>query len=117
MRMHCSITAILYGLLLLNPVAPAHAQSNKPDNTSSPGPCSGAEYRQFDFWIGDWEVQLPDGKPAGTNRISRILDGCVIQVHQLWESSRDGGESWTVVFDGRYLRRDRNQRPIPPSNR
>jgi hypothetical protein len=37
--------------------------------------CSAAEYRQFDFWIGDWEVTA-NGKVAGVNRIERILDGC-----------------------------------------
>jgi hypothetical protein len=30
------------------------------------------EARQFDFWIGDWEVTTPDGKPAGTNKIEPI---------------------------------------------
>jgi hypothetical protein len=32
-------------------------------------PCAGAEHHQFDFWIGDWDVTTPDGKPAGRNRI------------------------------------------------
>jgi hypothetical protein len=180
MRRHCSITGIWCSLLLLNLVPPAHAQTDTTANSTSPaGSCTAAEYRQFDFWIGDWEVYRPDGKPAGTNRISRILDGCVIQenwsgargssgtsysiydrmrrrwhqtwvddqggllqldggftnasmtlrgetldssgvkllqritwrrvgpaqVRQLWESSRDGGKTWTVVFDGRYQRR------------
>jgi hypothetical protein len=40
--------------------------------------CPGPEYRQFDFWIGDWDVTA-DGKPAGRNRVERILDGCAIQ--------------------------------------
>ncbi len=26
-------------------------------------------------------------------------------VRQFWESSRDDGKTWTVVFDGRYVRR------------
>ena len=25
-------------------------------------------------------------------------------VRQLWESSADGGTTWSVVFDGRYVR-------------
>ena len=33
------------------------------------------ETRQFDFWIGDWNVTTPDGKPAGTNRIELIANG------------------------------------------
>ena len=38
-------------------------------------PCSGAEYRQFDFWLGEWEVES-GGKRAGTNRITRVQGGC-----------------------------------------
>lgn len=26
-------------------------------------------------------------------------------VRQLWESSTDGGTTWTVAFDGRYVRK------------
>jgi hypothetical protein len=27
------------------------------------------------------------------------------RVRQFWESSRDGGKTWTVAFDGTYVRR------------
>jgi hypothetical protein len=141
--------------------------------------CGSAEHHQFDFWIGDCDVGLPDGSRAGANRIKRILQGCVLReswagvqgshgtsyniydaarrrwhqtwvddrgrllvlegsfaggrmtlegettdsagrvqrqriaweptapdrVRQLWESSSDGGATWTTVFDGRYTRR------------
>jgi hypothetical protein len=43
-----------------------------------PSGCTAAEHRQFDFWIGDWDVTTPDGKPAGTNRIERIAGGCAL---------------------------------------
>lgn len=36
----------------------------------------------FDFWIGEWDLTWtdPDGSPArGTNSITKILDGAVIQ--------------------------------------
>ncbi|MCI0351174.1 MAG: tetratricopeptide repeat protein [Acidobacteriales bacterium] len=36
------------------------------------------EARQFDFWIGEWDVFTPQGVQAGTNRIERILGDCVI---------------------------------------
>jgi hypothetical protein len=42
-------------------------------------PCSGEEYHQFDFWIGDWEVLDEAGTPQGTNRIEQILGGCALQ--------------------------------------
>ena len=42
-------------------------------------PCEySAEHRQFDFWIGEWNVQSPTGQPAGTSSVERILNGCVI---------------------------------------
>ena len=38
-----------------------------------------AEYRQFDFWIGEWDVVTTQGHdPAGTSSIQLILDKCVI---------------------------------------
>jgi len=137
--------------------------------------CTDAAYRQFDFWIGDWNVFGEKGKQVGRSRIEAILGGCAIaetwrsgsgpandgrsfnqyqaasgrweqywvdasgsrlllrgglqgkamvlasadgaarqritwtpnddgSVRQLWESSADGGATWTVAFDGLYRR-------------
>ena len=42
-------------------------------------PCtSDPVYRQFDFWIGDWEVFAKNGKKAGDSKIELILDSCII---------------------------------------
>ncbi len=41
-------------------------------------PCSNPVYRQFDFWIGEWEAFGVDGTKAGNSKISLILDSCVI---------------------------------------
>jgi hypothetical protein len=54
-----------------------------------PAPCAAPEYREFDFWIGDWVVTRPDGKPAGTNRIERIAGGCGLQ--ETWTAATGGG--------------------------
>lgn len=156
------------GLVL---AAPAGAQER-------PQSCSTPEFRQFDFWLGEWEVFRPDGQRAGTNHISRVMGGCVLherydgaggyhgesfniydagrgvwhqtwvdnggtllnleggladgamvlegetvggdgsttfhritwsrveghpeRVRQLWQSSTDGGSTWSVAFDGEY---------------
>jgi hypothetical protein len=40
--------------------------------------CTAAEHRQFDFWVGTWDVTAPNGTKAGENRISLILDRCVL---------------------------------------
>lgn len=56
-------------------------------------PCSVAdrhpEYRQFDFWIGDWDVYNPQGVLAGRNDVRLILSDCVIAEN--W-TSRVAGE-------------------------
>lgn len=46
---------------------------------SAPKPCAaeGSKHRQFDFWIGDWDVKVND-KQAGTNEVKLILGECVL---------------------------------------
>ena len=152
--------------------APATSAQTQP----RANPCAGVEHHQFDFWIGDWDVTTPDGKPAGKNKIEPIQNGCALreswtgakggtgtsynawdrrrgvwhqtwvdgqgnvlqldgqfrdgrmvltgenvtptgaksteritweqtapgEVRQLWETSTDGGATWTVSFDGHY---------------
>jgi hypothetical protein len=42
-------------------------------------PCTGSpEYRQLDFWVGNWRVYDPQGNQVGTNLVERILNECVI---------------------------------------
>lgn len=41
-------------------------------------PCSYPKFRQFDFWIGEWEVFGKNNNKAGDSKISVILDSCVI---------------------------------------
>ncbi len=166
------------------PVTQAGAQSGDPSGAAEkpgPAPCSAPQFRQFDFWIGHWDVFQPDGKRAGENLIEPILGGCALRetwqgrggftgtslnaydaasklwhqtwldnqggrldlagglrgqtmvlesrephpdkpgvtldqriswsvqpdasVRQLWETSEDGGKTWSVAFDGKYVRR------------
>jgi hypothetical protein len=37
--------------------------------------------RDFDFWIGEWDVLGPQGRTAGTNAITTLLDGLAIAEH------------------------------------
>ena len=45
--------------------------------------CAATQQKQFDFWVGEWELTWPAekaGKTAqGRNSIVRTLDGCVVQ--------------------------------------
>jgi tetratricopeptide (TPR) repeat protein len=85
------------------------------------------EHRQFDFWIGEWNVMTPQGQLAGTSSIQRVVDGCVIfenwtgsqggngksfnyydktdsKWHQLWVGSGGGVINFTGVFTDGAMR-------------
>jgi|GEM_PF-567808 len=61
-------TSLLYTLFIFLPVV---LQAQKL-------PCSDGPYRQFDFWIGEWEAYAPTGKKGGDSKISLMLDSCTI---------------------------------------
>ena len=54
-------------------------------------PCSAPEYRQFDFWLGTWEVRTPNGQLAGVNRITPVFGGCAIREEYSTPSGFTGG--------------------------
>src|SRR6185503_10319019 len=57
-------------------------------------PCEGVpEAAAFDFWLGRWEVRMPDGTLIGTNTITKRDGGCSIQ--ERWEGA--GGSTGTSV--------------------
>jgi hypothetical protein len=55
-------------------------------NITAQLPCSGPEFRQFDFWVGSWEAYATNGQKGGDSKISIILDSCVIL--EEWTSAR-----------------------------
>ncbi len=56
-------------------------------------PCAAGPYREFDFWVGAWDVRDAAGKAAGVNQISNEENGCVIVEH--WRSAQGGtGQSY-----------------------
>jgi hypothetical protein len=50
-----------------------------PAQSPTPRACAAAEHRQFDFWLGEWEVTVPNGNAAGVNRITSINGGCALR--------------------------------------
>src|SRR5664279_4219620 len=62
--------------LLALPAILGQAQTAPP--TAPPPACTTAEYRQFDFWIGTWDVYQPDGKKGGESRIEPIASNCAL---------------------------------------
>jgi hypothetical protein len=57
--------------------------------------CDSAEHRQFDFWVGEWQVTAPNGQVAGRNVITLELGKCVI--HEHWTGAGGvTGESFNI---------------------
>lgn len=56
-------------------------------------PCRfGAEFKQFDFWIGEWDVFTTAGQKAGENIVFSASNGCLVVEN--WTGSRgDSGKS------------------------
>lgn len=47
---------------------------------SIPAACSTAEYRQFDFWLGDWDAfDVGGSTPVARVRVDSLLEGCVLR--------------------------------------
>ena len=80
-------------------VAAAAGAQQAPPPASKP--CTAPAYRGFDFWLGDWDVTTPDGRPAGSNRIESVLGGCALLEH--WEG-RGGGAGKSLTL---YVAADR----------
>jgi hypothetical protein len=62
-------------------------------------PCENPAASQFDFWIGDWELTWQDNEGniiTGSNKIEKILDGCVINENFYDSSSGFTGRSLSV---------------------
>jgi hypothetical protein len=56
--------------------------------------------RQFDFWLGNWEVREPSGELAGTNLIELIMADHVLLEH--WEGAGGvRGTSFSMYAAGR----------------
>ena len=85
---------------LSTPAAAAGLQSPEGGSTAAANqartmPCDNAQNRQFDFWLGQWEVTNPAGKLAGRSRIESLLDGCVLLEN--WDSpSGVSGKSFNI---------------------
>lgn len=53
-------------------------------------------YRQFDFWLGEWEAYGINGKKAGESKISLILVSCII--FEEWTSA---GTQGGLIYAGK----------------
>ena len=64
--------------------------------------CTATEHRQFDFWLGNWDVKGPKGNVVGTNSITSEFGGCVLQEH--WTNSQGSrGSSFNIFSSQDHL--------------
>ena len=67
-------------------------------------PCAAPNYRQFDFWIGDWDVFDSDNLAikVARVRVESILNGCVLR--ETYEAT-DGhqGQSFSIFDASRQV--------------
>ena len=85
-------------LLLLAPALLAQ------QSTHTASPCAAPQQKQFDFWVGEWDLSWPGENSAtghGTNSIKRILDGCVVQETFSGQSSVALRGTSLSIFDTR----------------
>lgn len=46
--------------------------------------CTDAQFRQLDFWVGEWDVADSQRNPVGRSDVSSTLDGCAVR--EEWRS-------------------------------
>jgi Protein of unknown function (DUF1579) len=93
-------TALLHRSLLASLVVTVALSTSA--RSAAAGACEASEHRQFDFWLGEWNVRTPDGKLAGVNRIASEYGGCVL--HERYTTSHGySGESLNTFDAGRKV--------------
>ena len=69
-----------FGKIIMRKIFPAllMAMSTSFSNAQKTPCITDPVYRQFDFWMGEWDVYSKNGKKAGDSKIELILDSCII---------------------------------------
>lgn len=64
--------------------------------------CEGAEHRQFDFWLGAWDVYggAQGDQLVGRSRIERSDNGCWLVEH--WQGTGGNHGTSTNAWDAQY---------------
>ena len=81
------------------PAPPASVASSAAPATS---PCLGAEFHEFDFWVGSWDVYGPAGRLVARSLIEPVY-GCGIRENWMPLNGQNGGSlSIYVPADHRW---------------
>ena len=109
----CALAIALAAALAMLPAHAADAPAPAPGQA-----CDAKPRRQFDFWLGDWDVRDPRGKLVGRNRITRVHGGCALEEQwsgnggvtgsslNAWDAERDRWNQTWVDNTGGLLHLD-----------
>lgn len=93
--MHALTTSLLVAMVAATPTTLAAQSDTLPAPATTTRGCVAAQSRQFDFWLGQWQVTNPADNAVGRSRIESILDGCVLMEN--WDSSSGvSGRSFNI---------------------
>src|SRR3990170_40736 len=65
-------------LLTLGSGAAAQMNNHAPGEQDMTERCREPEHREFDFWLGTWDVLNAEGDVVGHNEIQRVARGCAL---------------------------------------
>jgi hypothetical protein len=92
MQRFTPLVAILLTLL----TGPANVAGQSQSAAPPAPPCeTSPEHKQFDFWVGSWNVEDAKGNAVGKNVIERLERGCVLMEN--WTGLR-GGTGKSINF-------------------
>src|SRR5207237_6010073 len=74
--------------LALSLAAPTFIPRSNAGHQPRGASCATAPHHAFDFWLGDWIVQNPQGQATSVNRLTTDLDGCAVLEH--WSTQAGG---------------------------
>lgn len=86
-------------------LAAAAATQATTASPAQPPLCSAAQYRQFDFWIGAWDVfDTASGARVGSSRIEPAVNTCAIS--ERYEAPQAPGGAYSGASYSGYDRKD-----------
>ena len=91
-------------LLAAAAVVQAGASIAQPTQSQRPD-CSALDYRQLDFWVGEWTVfNTQDNVQYATSRVEKIMNGCAIK--ESYESPKAPGGPYSGTSYSSLDRKD-----------
>ena len=98
------VAAALAGVLIIVPGAQAKVVPQPiKQKQAAVVACTAPQNRQFDFWVGKWNVVgTKDNSPAGSSLIESIYGGCTLRENWSEKGFSGGSLNTYVVADKRW---------------